>query len=88
MFSPASTMQITQLRSSLVGFCDFIYHNRIKILLLADTFFNSQWPSKQILISDYYQNSSIQKGNWNGVTMIYDRWNNTEAPPNKPPTFH
>ena len=48
---PASRMPITQLRLSLVGFCDSTYPNFIKFLLLTCAF---QWPCKQVLIGDYF----------------------------------
>ena len=39
MLKPASAMPITQMRSSLVGFCDFTYQNFITFLLLVDVCF-------------------------------------------------
>ena len=39
MLKPTSAMPITQLRSYLVGFCDFTYQNFITFLLLVDVFF-------------------------------------------------
>ena len=39
MLKPASPMPNTQLRSSLVGFCDSIYQNIITFLLLVDVCF-------------------------------------------------
>ena len=48
MLKPTSAMPNTQLRSSLVGFCDSIYQNFITFLLLVDV------CSKHILIGDYF----------------------------------
>ena len=52
MLKPAFAMPVTQLRSSLVGFCDSCYW----------LMFASQWPCKHVLLGDYFANPD-KRGN-------------------------
>ena len=54
MLKSTSAMPITQLRLSLVGFCDSIYQHFIHSCYLLMS--ASQWHCKHILIGDYFPN--------------------------------